>query len=1315
MSDSLPPHLKSCTQCGAELPAGGTNGLCPACLMAEAMKPSGPKTRWEPPTAEELAKLLPQYEITRMLGRGGMGAVYQGTQKSLDRAVAIKILSNDLEEADASFAERFKNEARAMAKLSHPGIVAVFDSGETANGLLYIVMEFIEGTDVARMIAKDKRLHTDHAMAITAHVCDALAYAHERGIIHRDIKPANIMVGYDGVVKVADFGLAKMSKAGESALTQSGMAMGTLHFMAPEALMLGTAVDHRADIYAVGVMLYQMLTGKLPQGMFELPSLQVPGLDPRYDSIIGKALREDRELRYPRVLDMRHDLDAILTQPVVKVEAAAEKAPAALQTQARPQRPGGQPYRPPQPQVVVRTEKKGSPLLWVGFIVMACIAAWLGLKKSGGESTPEPGGAAGPPAAWSGPSVTTPPNAALGGPSSLPSTASPASATKEAPFVNSLGMKFVPVPGTNVLMCMHETRKSDYAAFAAETPGTDRSWVNPTFVNPTFEGMKVSEGDDHPVVSVNSLDAEAFCQWLSKKEGRSYRLPSWREWGWAVGTGPLEHEGATFAEMKVKVAGIYPWGRGWPPPKGAGNMADEALKARQPTAKIIAGYQDGYATTAPVMSFPPNEIGIYDLCGNVNEWCGDITTKGDQRKIRSSSWVTFGPDVSALSSNPGDGGQSLMLRCADLGFRVVLELTSGTASAETAATATPPSTPAKATAIETTKAPPMTTAKPAAVVVKESVPLTLPTGPTTWTDTKGRIITATFKAIASGNVLLDIAGKVTPVPLNTLSAASQKLARDYQQQAASTTSPDSATKDRPFANTLGMKFVPVPETKVLFCIHEARYKDWLAYTTTNGLGEPAKSYMAPVGDWITERDEDHPVKNATHDDAVKFCQWLSKKEGKTYRLPTDQEWSYAVGIGQEESWTSGATPESRNEKLKDVFPWGTTWPPLQDAGNFADTAWTETFPKETRFIDGYSDGFPTTAPVMSFKPNSLGIYDLSGNVGEWVADWWNPAQKDRTIRGSAFVSSERQRLFSSARGHLPPSVFYQNANIGIRVVLEVAPTAATPLTSPPAVVQPVPRIPASQAATILTSATKDQPFTNSLGMKFVPVPNTDVLFCIHETRRQDFATYAEVVAGVDRSWMEQQENGVACGAGSAHPVVGVSWEEAGRFCEWLSQKEGRRYRLPTDREWSWAADIGQQEQSSQATVPEILNGKLTTVFPWGGEYPPVAKDAGNYADSAWYEKFPTRPWIENFSDGFPTTAPVMSFRSSKLGLYDLGGNVWEFVQDWWNPQQQGRVIRGGSFNNVHQDLLLSSGRFRCHPTDRFNNHGFRIVLELPKP
>ncbi len=384
------------------------SGLGRALLETVGSKPSsGP---WVPPTAEELGKLLLDYEIVKMLGRGGMGAVYMGRQKSLDRPVAIKILSTVLEDADSSFAERFKNEARAMGKLNHPGIVGVYDFGETADGLLYIVMEFVEGTDVARMIAKKGRLHTDHAMAITAHVCDALGYAHERGIIHRDIKPANIMVGYDGVVKVADFGLAKMTHSNASGLTQSGMAMGTLHYMAPEALMLGSSVDHRADIYAVGVMLYQMLTGKIPQGMFKLPSLQIPGLDPRYDGIITKAIMEDREARYQKVGEMRHDLDGILTQPVVRVEPEVSQAPAALPTQARPQRPGGQPYRPQQPVMQPVAKKSGGWLIWavLGVIALGGGYVWMNLNSPAQQtSASEPPAPAPTEAPTSAPVVST--------------------------------------------------------------------------------------------------------------------------------------------------------------------------------------------------------------------------------------------------------------------------------------------------------------------------------------------------------------------------------------------------------------------------------------------------------------------------------------------------------------------------------------------------------------------------------------------------------------------------------------------------------------------------------------------------------------------------------------------------------------------------------------------------------------------------------------------------------------------------------------------------------------------------------------------
>jgi serine/threonine protein kinase len=271
--------------------------------------------------------MLPQYEIECLLGRGGMGAVYKGRQTQLDRLVAIKILPPDLDGGGHDFTSRFKLEARSMARLKHANIITVYDFGQTAEGLLYFVMEFVEGMDVQAMIAQEGRLRSADAIAIAAHVCEALHYAHSNGIIHRDIKPANVIVGNDGHVRVADFGLVKVMNAAQTShLTMSGSVMGTPNYLAPESLTLGMSVDHRVDIYAVGVMLYHMLTGKVPRGMFELPSQKVPGLDPRLDAIIAHAMQEDRELRYQSAEELRSDLVSILTQPVPQTVVVATKA-----------------------------------------------------------------------------------------------------------------------------------------------------------------------------------------------------------------------------------------------------------------------------------------------------------------------------------------------------------------------------------------------------------------------------------------------------------------------------------------------------------------------------------------------------------------------------------------------------------------------------------------------------------------------------------------------------------------------------------------------------------------------------------------------------------------------------------------------------------------------------------------------------------------------------------------------------------------------------------------------------------------------------
>ena len=347
-----------------------------------------PTMSWMPPTVEHLQSLLPQYEIISMLGHGGMGAVYKGKQKSLDRLVAIKILPPGLDDDEVKFSERFKNEARTMAKLMHPGIVAVFDFGETAEGQLYFVMEYVDGTDVAKMIASQTRLPPEHALAVTAHVCDALAYAHANGVIHRDIKPANILINIQGQVKVADFGLAKVDDPTPGrGLTMTGMAMGTPDFVAPEALISGMNVDGRADLYAIGVMLYQMLTGEIPRGLFQMPSVLTQGVvDPRFDGIITKAMQTDRNARYQAATDIRRDLDAIISTPRIQQDAsqAVAAVPQRVVQDVPGQRSIAQRPAPRSPSPKARS----SHALVIGVVALVVIgAAFVILRKDARHGT----------------------------------------------------------------------------------------------------------------------------------------------------------------------------------------------------------------------------------------------------------------------------------------------------------------------------------------------------------------------------------------------------------------------------------------------------------------------------------------------------------------------------------------------------------------------------------------------------------------------------------------------------------------------------------------------------------------------------------------------------------------------------------------------------------------------------------------------------------------------------------------------------------------------------------------------------------------
>ena len=339
------PTPLTCPLCAKPLPPDSPQGLCPACLLRAGVPTdlpgaATPRRAFMAPTPAELAPHFPQLEILELIGQGGMGAVYRARQPSLERFVALKILRPQTG-GDPGFAERFTREAKALARLSHPNIVAVHDFGR-AGAFHFLLMEFVDGVNLRHLLTTGK-IDAREALAIVPPICDALQYAHDRGIVHRDIKPENILLGKNGAVKIADFGLAKLigGEAADFSLTGDRDVMGTPHYMAPEQVEHPLEVDHRADIYSLGVVFYQMLTGELPLGRFAPPSRRVT-IDVRLDEVVLRALEKAPEQRYQQASALKTELETIAT---TKSESSTGILPVGSKKNAPRTSPTGIDYR----------------------------------------------------------------------------------------------------------------------------------------------------------------------------------------------------------------------------------------------------------------------------------------------------------------------------------------------------------------------------------------------------------------------------------------------------------------------------------------------------------------------------------------------------------------------------------------------------------------------------------------------------------------------------------------------------------------------------------------------------------------------------------------------------------------------------------------------------------------------------------------------------------------------------------------------------------------------------------------------------------
>ena len=604
---------------------------------------------------------LGEFEILAKLGQGGMGAVFKARQTVLRRLVAIKTLQPSLS-YDAEFVSRFHNEAVAAAGLNHPNLVQVYAAGES-EGIHWFAMEFVDGESVQARLKRLGKLDAAEALAIGMHVRTALEHGWRKAqLIHRDIKPDNVFLSNDGEVKLGDLGLAKSSDQ-QQGLTMTGASMGTPLYISPEQAEGKRDIDLRTDIYSLGATLYHLITGTPPYAgessisvMMKhvgapVPDLREadPTLPPALAAVVCKMMQKapaDRYGSYEELGSALRNAYATLNDPEAGAPPLMNAGDAAIS--------------------VGPAHKKRPAWLLPALAVPLVTLGAFGLFKSKAPRPEEK-----PSAAVQSASTGKPEQPSS---SEKPATKAPDQGAEPViqpkadlppELIRKLEAKLLPVPGTNVLMSKTELTVGEWKTYLqdAKLPG----WTVP---------KEFPQSDEHPVVEISWNQAFAFCEWLSSKTGKTWRLPTNSEWDAAVGSS------------------TYPWGDYFPPHWDDGNYAVREDGTRDP--KVVG--VDGILGTAPVASFKPNPLGFYDLGGNVSEWVNESDSDPSQSSLRGADWMAGpGPNIATqtLSSNYRRVGS--VSAAPQRGFRVVRVKTpveiAATSPAPTPAPLAPPPPP----------------------------------------------------------------------------------------------------------------------------------------------------------------------------------------------------------------------------------------------------------------------------------------------------------------------------------------------------------------------------------------------------------------------------------------------------------------------------------------------------------------------------------------------------------------------------------------------------------------------------------------------
>lgn len=985
-------------------------------------------------------RVLGRYVLLAELGRGGMGVVWRAQDESLGETIALKFFP-EFVARDAVALDELKHETRRAHRLTHPNIVRVHDftqEGECAA----LSMECVDGATLTqRRLELPGRIFSIAALApLVAQLCAALDYAHRTArIAHRDLKPANILVTRAGEVKVTDFGISRSLTETRTRLTMPGNrgVSGTLRYMSPQQLR-GDKPLATDDIYALGATLYELLASKPPFHRGETESLMV----------------QICERPPPSIAATRSEL-GVMGDPVPRAWEETIMACLAKQSDARLQNAadvaeglglnvGAAVGRASVPVHQELTSSDGAASRWgrqtliaagAAAILVAGAVLWqtTGADKVHVSRAPEPSRM---PDGQELP-LTTGKEATRPGPNQPPPSAAvarefvvsvvPAEAEARlwlGPFAEIAVQGGHAVLG-NVPDGIHElvVQAAGYEPFTAQVAVADgRGQTNVRLVR-VKGSLEITGRPGTRVAAINAAGETTAVGTI----GTGGVLAA--EGSLVIGDYALrlEHDDCEPLEISRialavgRVTRLAPTQTPLPgelrvksTPAGAEIRVNGLAVGRSPiVVQKLASEQSlrveamftGHRQAEQNVRLAPKEQRELDF-GALEPEAGSIALQVTSTPFPTAE-ATVTVDGIPVPAKSSGGGWIIANVVA--GDRIV-EIFHRDYEPWKQSVAVRDRHVSSVTAVPV--------AKPAVMTLDV-------TGP------------RNYQVLVEGNRVDTVNGRVTVPAQKSVVVdvratgfrpvvGSIKLAANARGTLPITLEPQPMPKvGRAHENSLHMRFVPVPGLQVLFSIWETRVRDFELYFYAT-----KQRSRLPAGKGVN----DEPAVAMTWEEARGFCQWLTeveRSEGnlaptQKYRLPTDQEWSVAVGLGTEK----GKTPIDKNSGIREVYPWGKKWPPPARAGNYAGE---ETGPLGPRLM-GYHDGFESVAPVGSFAANGFGLFDLGGNVWEWCDDEYQPGFGRRVVRGGSFRDYKAEILLSSARGNSAPTS--GGLNLGFRCVLE---------------------------------------------------------------------------------------------------------------------------------------------------------------------------------------------------------------------------------------------------------------------------------------